>query len=291
MARPTPLGVAAAALAALLLAGCGPKLVRNPVFEKPGVRVELQRREKSGVPIARNFAHPATIADVRIAHILASLYFEDSDKKRRAVIRAEHVYDLAEGIAAALAQATPDDVIAGAAFPEDRRLGIFTDNRVTAFHLYLEGDAMQIEFAAVEEPLEKEGAKVGYREYELPSDSGALAPRFTLATGESITKLGDRGVSVAWRDDTFRRAVSLRERDGSAKKRTVLMELPPEKGTGASAPKQQERPPGLSDPQIRALDQADAARASGSITEPEYQRQRRLILEGKLDEAGYGDTR
>jgi hypothetical protein len=285
MARPTPNGVALAALAAILLAGCGPKLVRERVFEKqnPAVRVELRHSVQGGEVIPRGFDQPATIADVRIAHILASLSFEDSDKKKRPVIRSTHVYDLAEGISKALAQAKPDDEVAAAAFPEDRRLGIFTDNRVTAFRLHLEGDAMQIEFIAVEEALEKEGAKVGYSDYEIPGDLPSFAPRFTISTAQSISKLGTRGVSVAWRDAIFQRPVSLSERQG--KHRTVLMELPPEKGTSGD---KDDLPPGLSDAQRQALDLNAAERSSGMITEAEYQRRRRLILEGKLDEAGYG---
>jgi hypothetical protein len=285
MARPTPNGVAFAALAAVFLAACGPKLLRDRIYEKadPGVRVELRHAEEHGAVIRRGFDHPATIADVRIAHILASLSFEDKDEKRRPVIRSNFVYDLAEGISKALAKATPDDEVAAASFPEDRRLGIFSDDRVTAFRLYLEGDTMKIEFIAVEEPLEKDGAKLSYREYEIPGELPSLAPRFTIVAAPSITRLGTRGVTVAWRDDVFQRPVSLRDRAG--KHRTVLMELPPEKGV---APSQADLPPGLSDAQLRALDQATEERSSGVITEADYQRRRRLILEGKLDEAGDG---
>ncbi len=288
MGRTTPLGVACAALAAVLLAGCGPKLVRTPVFQKDksSVRVELQHREKSGVVVPRGFQQPATIADVRIAHILANVTFEGKDGKRQPAIRSAFVYDLAGGIAEALAQATPNDEVAAAAFPEDRRLGIFSDNRVTSFRLHLEGDSMQIEFMSVEDALEKEGAKVSFSEYEIPAELPLLAPAFVLQPSESITKLGTRGVAVAWRDEIFRRPVSLVGRDGKAKKRTVLLELPPDKEAGATAEKLA-RPPGLSDAQTRALDKIDAARAGGGITEAEYQRQRRLILENKLE--GLGD--
>jgi hypothetical protein len=281
---------ALAALVLLSLTACGPKLVRERVFEGAQTRVELQRREKSGEVVPRGFAHPATIADVRIAHILASLVFEDGSKKKRAVIRSEHVFELAEGIAAALAKATPDDEVAAAAFPRDRKLAIFTDDRVTAFRLHLEGDAMLIQFMNVEDALEKEGAKVGYSEYEIPGDVGSLKPSFTLEKGDSITPAGNRGVSVAWRDDVFRRPVSLRDRDGKTKRRTVLMELPPEKGAEgepAAAP----RPPGLVDDQLRALDQLDADRSAGKVTEADYQRKRRLILEDKLEDAGYERTK
>jgi len=293
MARPTPLGVACAALAAVVLAACGPKLVRTPVFDKndPGVRVELQRREKGGVVVPRGFQHPVTIADVRMAHILANVTYQDKEEARRPAIRSQFVYDVAAGIAQAFAKATPDDEVVAAVFPEDRKLGIFTDLRVTSFRMHLEGDELRIEFMNLEDPLEKEGAKVGFQEYQLPSEMPSLAPQFTLPPSESITKFGNRGVSVAWRDDVFRRPVSLAGRDGTPKKRTVLMELPPEKDgsakpgqPGALAPS--DRPPGLSDAQIRALDRIDAARSSGSITEADYKRKRRLILENKLDDAG-----
>ncbi|HTO09207.1 MAG TPA: hypothetical protein VMR86_19305 [Myxococcota bacterium] len=290
MARPTRIGVACAALAALVLAGCGPKLVRDRVYDNPQVRVELQRREQGGQVIPRGYAHPATIADVRIAHILGSLTFENNDKERKPMIRSEHLYDLAAGIAKALAKATPDDEVAAASFPMDRRLGIFSDDRVTSFRLHIEGDAMRIEFMNVEDPLEKEGSKVSFRDYEIPSDLPTLAPRYTIITSDSISKFGTRGVTVAWRDDTFRRPITMKDREGRVKKRTVLMEMPNENMPPAGAGKQplahQDRPPGLSDAQVRALDHADEDRANGSITEPEYQKRRRLILENKLEEAG-----
>ncbi|MCZ6571488.1 MAG: hypothetical protein O7B23_15160, partial [Deltaproteobacteria bacterium] len=46
----------------------------------------------------------------------------------------------------------------------------------------------------------------------------------------------------------------------------------------------------LRDAQMQALDQIDAARRSGLISESEYRRRRRLVLEGRLEEAGY-DTK
>ena len=47
-------------------------------------------------------------------------------------------------------------------------------------------------------------------------------------------------------------------------------------------------PANLSDAQLRALDQLDARAQSGLVKESDYQRRRRLILENRLDEAGYG---
>lgn len=290
MSRSTPIRVGLCALAALAFAGCGPKLVREKVFEQNAVRVELRHFEKGGEVLKRGYQHPATISEIRIAHILSTLEYEDSDQKRHDAIRSEHVYDLAGGIAKALKQAQPDEEIAAAAFPSDRRLAIFTDNRVTAFRLYLQGDAMRIEFFAIEDELEKEGAKVGNREWDIPAELPTAKVSYTLVPGPGESRLGARGIMVDWRDDSFRRPVNLSERL-PGKHRTVLMEIPEEphneKAKG-EAPKQ-ELPAGLSDEQLRAMDLLEAARSGGSITELEYQRRRRLILEGKLDEAGYGN--
>lgn len=281
----SPLTLFFAALGVCALAGCAPTIVRERIYDKPTARVELRHRMKDGAVVPRGYSQPATIADVRIAHILASLAFEDSDEKRQAVIRSEFVYPLAEGIALALAKAGPDDEIAAAAFPVDRRLGIFTNERVTAFRLVLVGDQMQIEFYAVEQELEHDG-KVSTREYEIPTELPTLEPSFKVVVGEALTLLGARGVEVAWRDPFFRRPVTLSFRQGQARRRTVLLELPPDAVTGPTA--EMPLPPNLSDAQLRALDQLDARRQSGLVKESDYQRSRRLILENKLDEAGYG---
>ncbi len=285
MTRATPLCAAVLAAASLWLAGCGPKLVRQRIYDQPAARVEIRHREQGGEVIARGYSHPATISDVRIAHILGNLTFEDKDAKQRPVIRSGDTYALGEGISKALEQATPDDEVAAAAFPADRQLGIFTDNRVTAFRVYLEGDDLKFEFFLVEAPLEKDGSKMSYREWEIPGEPSTTAPAFKLVPGQAQTRMGPDGVSVAWRDDYFRKPVA---RSDKGRRRTVLMELPPEKTEGATAPAKSALPPSLSDQQIRALDEADADRASGQITESQYQHARRLILEGKLDEAGYG---
>lgn len=288
MRRTTPIGAAPLLAAALWLAGCGPKLVRDRIYDQPTGRVELRHREQGGEVIEKRYSHPATISDVRLAHILANLVFEDGDKKQRPAIRSADIYPLGEGIAKALEKATPSDEIAAAAFPTDRRLGIFTDQRVTAFRCWLEGDDLKFEFFAIEAPLEKEGAKIGYREWEIPSEQPRDAPPFTLVPGQLQTRMGPDGVSVAWRDDYFRKPVALGARDGKGRRRTVLMELPEEKAETATAPAKSALPPGMTDLQIRALDECDADRANGRITESEYQHRRRLILEGKIDEAGYG---
>ena len=48
--------------------------------------------------------------------------------------------------------------------------------------------------------------------------------------------------------------------------------------------------PILRNAQLEALDRLDEDRRSGEVPEQEFQRRRRLILDGRLDEAGYGDV-
>src|SRR5258705_4389323 len=146
MARATPLRAAVLAAASLWLAGCGPKLVRQRIYDQPAARVEVRHREQGGEVIARGYSHPATISDVRIAHILGNLTFEDKDAKQRPVIRSADSYALGEGIAKALEQATPDDEVAAAAFPTDRQLAIFSDNRVTPVRACLRAADLKIAF-------------------------------------------------------------------------------------------------------------------------------------------------
>lgn len=280
-----------AILAAASLAACGPKLVSEPVFtsEDAKVEVELRRTLRGDEPVPRGYAHPVTISDVRLAHILAHLTFKDAKSRDRPIFAAVQVYDLAQGLNRALEKASPSDEVIAVAWTSQRNLGIFTADLVTAFRAYFEGDFLMIEFFAVNEKIEKDPRKYDQRSYDVPEDLPDRGLPIRLQAGQGHVLRGSRGFQIDWRDPFFRRAVSFSNR-GQLRRRTILMEEEPlpEAGEGAG----QEIPSGVStemrDAQLKALDQLDAARRSGLVTEGEFQRRRRLILEGKLDEAGYG---
>jgi hypothetical protein len=225
------------------------------------------------------------IADVRLAHILASISHEDEEGEREPTIRSEHVYELAEGMAKAFEKAGPDDEIVGVAYARDRRLGIFTAERVTAFRSWAEeGGILVLEFFAIEQDMPD--AEPRRREaWQAPADLPEERPRFRLIPGEAQRAHGARGLAIAWRDDYYRQPVSMRIRGGKVHRRTILLEAPEETAPPAPAAPV---PASLSDEQRQALDQLEAARRQGLVRETEYQRRRILILEGKLDEAGYG---
>jgi hypothetical protein len=275
------------ALLAVVGAGCGPKVIRTAVFEDPTYNVGLRRTVEGDQPVARGYAHPAEIANVRVAHILASLSFQ-ADGRRQPVIRSEHVYDLADHVTEAIQKATPDDEVVAAVFPSDRRLGLFSDPKVTAFRLYFQRDALVIEFFDIERDVTSSSGPAGREEaYTFPVEIPQGSVPFALAPGEGQVKDGARALRIAWRDPIYAKPVSLRMREGRTTRREVLMEASPgQLELPAGQPSATD--PGLRDAQLRALDQLDALRRSGLIKEVDFRERRKLILEGRLEEAGYG---
>jgi hypothetical protein len=277
-------------LAVLVLAGiasaCGTRVVREEVYANENVRVQLRHSVYRGGTIPQGYAHPGAIADVRIAHILASLTYLTDKGAPEAVIRIQHVYPLAEGITRALEKATPDDLVVAWAVTHDRRLGIFSDVRVTAFQLYLDGSQLYLTFYAVQEGIERSALDDWQPKKQLPD----RRPSFKLRAEKAQALDGARTLVVDWRDDYYRQPLALRARGGRLKRRTILMqdeELAAEQGE--QDPSSRPLPPDLSDNQLRALDQLDGARRAGIVSEAEFQRRRRLILRGQLAEAGYVD--
>ena len=107
--------------------------------------------------------------------------------------------------------------------------------------------------------------------------------------GEAIRPRGPRGYEVDWRDPFFRKAVSFSALSGEVRRREILMEAEPEDDLAAPGAAI-EITPEIRQAQMKALDQLDGLRRSGEITEGDFQRRRRLVLEGRLEEAGYEPT-
>jgi hypothetical protein len=203
-------------------------------------------------------------------------------------IRSEHVYELAEGMAKAFEKAGPDDEIVGVAYARDRRMGIFTAEKETSFRSWVDPSGeLMLEFFWIEEKLPEMSERGPYKVWEPPAEPPSERPQFKLMPGDAQRSLGPRGLAIAWRDDYYRQPVAMRIRDGKLRRRTVLLEAPVEAAAPAA---QAPLPENLNDAQRRALDQLEAARREGLVRETEYQRRRILILEGKPEEAGYGQS-
>ncbi len=266
--------------ALLMLAGCAQKVVLEEIHSSEKARVMLRRTLDDGEPVPRGYEHPVIIADVRIAHILATLFYENRKGERSPAFRTLQIYELAEGLAKAFKAAGPDDEIVAASFGIDRRLGIFTEDRVTSFRAWFREGLLQLDFYAIEQLLEEPGVSNEAESYRVPSEPPSR-PSFRIIPAEAMVAAGRRGVLIDWRNPTFRRPVTLAPSAHGLRRRTVLMETEEE-------PVVVGPPEGLSDAQLQALDELDGARRSGLIHEVEFQRRRRLILEGELEEAGYG---
>jgi hypothetical protein len=270
-----------------LAGGCASsRVVRDPIYSSDTARVYLRRTVEGGAPVARGYAHPATVSDVRLAHILASLEHEDGGK-RAVTVPSELVYELAEALNKAAVQATPDDEIAALVYLNDRRFGLFTNRKVTSFRAYFTEQELIFEFYDIARPLEAGESKTGQAEYDVPLEA-AQTRTFRMIPGQSQTAAGARSLRVVWRDPYYAQPIALSVREGRFKRRTVVSEASEPKTETAAPPPPLDSDPARRDAQLRALDQLDAARRSGIVTEAEFQNRRRLILEGKLEEAGYG---
>lgn len=269
-----------------IAAGCGPRIVLTPVYESENVRVVLRHTLEGGEPLDRGYQHPVVISDVRLVHILASISHETRSGERKPTIRSGHVYELAEGLNKALSRAETSDAAIASAIWTDRRFGIFSDRRVTAFRAFFEGDQLVLEFYAIEADVERAlDADGRRREFQVPLELPDTKPAFRLIAGKAQATLGARSLEIDWRNPEFAKPVGISVRQGQIRRRTILLESDPDEPNPPAA-----RSPvsgKLHDAQMRALDQLDAARRAGLINEREFRRRQRLVLEGQLEDAGY----
>jgi hypothetical protein len=283
-------GFAPLLVAALLVsgAGCGPQVIREVVYDSEDVKVQLRHTVEDDAKLPLGYDQPVTIADVRVAHILASLTYSGEKHGPRPAISNQHLYDLAEGIAKALQDAGPDDEIVAWTISKERRLVLFTEMRTTALKLHAKDDQLLISFYSIDRHVEREERR---EPIEPPLELPTTDPPFTLDPGKAQARVGPRTLSIDWRDPRYRKPTGLRAQDGRLSRRTVIMQQDTlDEEIEAEIQKDSSDlaiPPEVTDAQMRAFDQLDGARRAGLVTEAEFQRRRRLILQGRLAEAGY----
>lgn len=260
---------------ALGLAGClGPSWQRQTVYQDSDVEVVL--RSEKGAPPA--YDHPVTISAVRTAHILASLdvRLDDQEEKnaRTPAVPLDLVFPLGELVADALAQADATQHVLVMARRTERNLKIFTEKRLTSFVVYMQNDRLYVHLGHVDWEVPRNPNE---RIYE-PAPGKALM-KFRVLGGRGILPVGPQAVAVDWRDDTFRRASSVRLRPGGrVQRRTILMEEPVEE---APAPRVEDTVDfsELSPETLRELADLEEARRSGEVSEAEYRARREDLLQ------------
>lgn len=264
-------------MTALLLAsvGCGTRYARVPVHSDDLTQVVLRAELRDGKPVPRAFAHPATISGVRLAHVLAQVDVrvdQGDASERRPAIHTDLVYPLGELLSRALAKADPDQEVVVQALRRERRLGLFTQNYATSFVAWVAGDGLlYLSLSRLDWPVPK-----GEEEQSREPVVGREVMAFRVLASEGVDPVAHQTVAVHWRDDRFRRPTSVRVGPGGkVSRRTVLMEeeAPPE-----AEPAGPEVVP--SDPEkLRALADLEESRRAGELTEAEYLRRKRQILE------------
>jgi hypothetical protein len=265
-------------LGLLLGMGCGTRYARVPLDEEENLRVVLRAELQGGTAVDRGFHHPATISGVRIAHALAQidvrLGASDGEKsERQAAIATELVYPLGEKLSAALARADPSQEVVVQALRSERRLGLFTQTFVTSFLAFVgRDDLLHLELSRLDWPVPK-GSEDELRE----PVAGRELMAFRVLASEGVEPTGHQSVAIHWRDERFRNPTSVRVGPGGkVTRRTVLME---EEAPAAEAEPGAAQLP--TDPEsLRALADLEEARRAGELTEAEYQRKRRALLEG-----------
>lgn len=268
--------VAALLLVALLLPACGPRYRRTVVQEEGGITVTVRSLAGDDGMAPRGFNHPATISGIRLAHILSridvrlSAGADDGAGDRRPAVPTELIYPLGDALSAGLAAAGENQEVVVEAIRKERRLGIFTNERVTSLVAWVQGDELVVHVGRSDDLIPK--GELDDLKEPIP---GRQVQAFKVVATEGIVPVADQAVSVHWRDPMFREASHIRVGPtGEVMRRTILMEAPPEAA-------EEELPPLRlpSDPEtLRELAELEEQRRAGEISEAEYHRRRDALL-------------
>ncbi len=220
-------GVIAVALvgAMFALTGCTAKVQRVLLHEDAFIKVVLRTRSEAhkGAPAA-NFAHPAAISRLRLAHLLSQLELRDAAGERRPAFHTELVFTLGEHIEAALRQAAATQEVVIQALRKERQMGLFTHTFVTAFVCWLDSDErLQIHLQRADWRLPPGEDIDDLRE----PVAGRAVLDFRVMASEGIVPLGAQSVAVNWRDPRFQKPREFRVgSDGRMQRRRILLESP-----------------------------------------------------------------
>ena len=270
---PLALGLALVTSAA---SGCGARYSRHVLHDQGGVKVVLRAELVAGETVARGHSHPATIAGVRLAHILSRIdvrfgAIAEDGTQRRPAIATDLLYQLGDLLAEALAKSDPNQEVVVQALRKERTLGIFTTTHVTSFVAWVQDDDLVIHLSRVDQLIPK-----GEKSEELREPQpGSEVMAFKTLPSEGVVPIAHQAVAVDWRNPVFRSPTHVRVGpNGRVVRRTILMESA--EPTEEPEPTDRVLPadPGV----LRALADLEETRRGGAITEREYQQQRRDLL-------------
>ncbi len=257
---------------------CGPRYARVKVHEDPELVVTLRAQKSAGGRLDRGFAHPATISSVRIANILSRIdvrrVVKDGAGEREPAVPTEAIHTIADGVSKALNRANAAQEVVVQSIQTRRRLGIFSDKKLTGLVLWMQDDQLVVSVTHVDYAIGR-----GPND-KLPEPfANRPATRIKVVPGPSMQVAATNAVAVDWRAPGFRRASNLRlGADGRVRRRTILLEEPALDTPGATPAV--EMPADLSPETLRGLADLEEERRAGAISESEYNRRRRELLQG-----------
>jgi hypothetical protein len=249
------------ALVAGASSGCITRTVRQTVFDDGYIKVILRSQERGGERIDKGFQHPATIAPVRLAHILSRIDLRRKDAeggRRIPAIHLDLLFSIADGMAKALQKADSSQEIVVQAIRRSKRLGLFDRNYLTSLLAYMRDDLLYIQ--------------ISHSDWEVPVQRDKKLPE---------THVDPQAVAVEWRDPIFRKPTRTRiTPSGKVVRRTILMESLEDETDYGPRPQMRDD---LSPEQLRALADLEEQRRSGNISEGEYTARRKRILSGETE--------
>jgi hypothetical protein len=272
--------LAALVVCAAALAGC--ITTKKTVFEQKGMTVQLVSKRGDNI----EFNQPVIIAPVRLAHILARIDIRLSVKEGQQRVPAFHIESLdliSEGLALGLREAGPNQRVIVYSIRREKRFGIFDTNYLTSFIAYVHGEHLFLH-------LSRSDWEIPPRKKDrLPEPKiGKFPSKFRILPSKAMKMVDEQALAIAWHDKVFERPTRTRiTPSGKMMRKTILMESEePESDprTGSDAveaePKYQRSiPAGISPKTLRELADLEERRQRGEISEYDYEKQRRKILD------------
>ncbi len=261
------------------LAGCATRTVRHSVIKRHAIEVDLVR-QVAGFSVEKlGHEHPAIISTQRLSNILAAIEVETpapgQGTIRQPAFAPDMIEKTAEGLAQALAEASPDEEVGVKVIRTQARLGIFSKKFLTTFLAYVDKGQLYLLLRRVDWPIKESDEKKPWPE---PMKDRKVM-NFRVVSGEPIYFAGVQDLEIDWQSDVFRQAFRLPgSTKGEKRRREVISSSPIPRDELESRDEDGLDLGDLTADQLRALADLEDDRREGRITELDYQRERRQLL-------------
>ena len=185
------------------LAGCATRTVRHSVIKRHAIEVDLVRQVAGFTVEKQGHEHPAIISTQRLSNILAAIEVETpaagQGTIRQPAFPAEMIEKTAEGLAQALAEASPDEEVGVKVIRTQARLGLFSKKYLTTFLAYVDNGQLYLLLRRVDWPIKESDEKKPWPEphqepeghefprRERPDRSTSPASRILKSTGRATS--------------------------------------------------------------------------------------------------------